>query len=53
MALMDETNHNAHVIHLNNEYEIKRELTNIQADKKAYNLLAEKMIFLHSNQHSV
>ncbi len=44
---IDEISHNAHVIHLNNEYEIKKELVNIRADKKAHDILAQKMIFLY------
>ena len=44
---LEQSNYNLHVIHLNNEYEIKKELTNIKADKKIYDLLIQKMTFLH------
>ncbi len=44
---IEEMNHNAHVIHLNNEYEIKKELLNIRADKRAHDILSQKMIFLY------
>jgi len=49
----EETNHNTHVIHLNNEYEIKKELSNIKADKRAYDILAQKMIFIHIKLENV
>ena len=44
---LEEQNYNLHFIQLNNEYEIKKELTTINADKKIYNLLIPKMTFLH------
>ena len=43
----EETNYNAHVIHLNNEYEIKKELSNIKSDRKAFEMLSQKMTYLH------
>lgn len=47
MPTFEQTNYNTHVIHLNNEFEIRRELNNIKADKKAYDILIQKMVFLH------
>lgn len=47
MPTYEQTNFNTHVLHLNNEYEIRRELNNIKADKKAYDILIQKMVFLH------
>jgi dihydropteroate synthase len=44
---VDQINYNAHVIKLDNEYEIKKELYNIKADKRAYDLLIQKMVFTH------
>lgn len=46
-VLLDQVNYNAHTIKLDNEYEIKRELGNIKCDKKAYDLLLQKMTFIH------
>ena len=42
-----EIDYNMRVVHLNNEYTVKKELLNIKADKKAHELLVQKMIFLH------
>ena len=47
MPTYEQANFNTHVIHLNNEYDIRRELNNIKADKKAYDILIQKMVFLH------
>lgn len=44
---VDQISYNAHIIKLENEYEIKKELSNIKTDKRAYDLLLQKMIFLH------
>jgi len=44
---IEQANYNIHVIHLNNEFEIRRELSNIKADKKAYDILIQKMVYLH------
>ena len=38
---VDQINYNAHVIKLDNEYEIKKELYNIKTDKRAYNFIRE------------
>ena len=43
----DQTNHNVHVLHLNNEFDIRRELYNIKTDKKVHDILIQKMIYLH------
>ncbi|HPO50562.1 MAG TPA: hypothetical protein PLO89_09580, partial [Spirochaetota bacterium] len=45
--LLDQLSYNVHTINLDNEYEIKKELANIKCDKKAYDLLLQKMVFLH------
>ena len=47
MSSFEQTNYNTHVLHLNNDFEIRRELNNIKADKKAYDILIQKMSFLH------
>ncbi len=47
MPTFEQANYNTHVIHLNNEFEIRKELNNIKADKKAYDILIQKMVFLH------
>ncbi len=47
MSILEETNHNIHVIHLNNEYDIRKELANIGADSKAYDMLTNKLTFLY------
>jgi dihydropteroate synthase len=44
---VDQINYNAHIIKLDNEYEIKKELTNLKTDVRAYELLIQKMIFVH------
>ena len=47
MSSIEQTSYNAHVIQLNNEHDIRKELSNIKADKKAYDILIQKMVFLH------
>ncbi|OHD18796.1 MAG: hypothetical protein A2086_03220 [Spirochaetes bacterium GWD1_27_9] len=44
---VEQLNYNAHIIKLDNEFEIKKELANVKTDKKAYDLILPKMIFLH------
>ncbi len=39
--------YNAHVLNLENIYDIKRELTNINADKRAFDMLIPNMNFIH------
>lgn len=39
--------YNAHVINLENVYDIKRELFNINADKRAFDMLIPNMNFIH------
>lgn len=47
MSSFEQSSYNTHVLHLNNEFEIRRELNNIKADKRAYDILIQKMSFLH------
>jgi dihydropteroate synthase len=35
---------NAHIIHLDNEQEIKRELTNLNTDDRAFNIITDRML---------
>ncbi len=44
---LDQTNFNVHVLQLNNEFDIRRELYNIKTDKKVHDILIQKMIYLH------
>jgi len=37
----------AHILRLDNEFEIRRELANIGVDKKAFDILTQKMSYLH------
>lgn len=46
MAL-DQTNYNVHILQLNNEFDIRRELSNIKTDKKVHDLLIQKMVYLY------
>lgn len=46
MAL-DQTNYNVHILQLNNEFDIRRELSNIKTDKKVHDILIQKMIYLY------
>ncbi len=39
--------YNTHIIKLENEYELKKELSNIKVDRKAFDILVPKMTFLH------
>lgn len=39
--------YNAHIIRLEDEYDLKRELINIEVDRKAFDILVPKMTFLH------
>lgn len=43
----EQINYNVHVIQLNNEFETRRELSNIKSDKSIEDLLVDKMTFLH------
>jgi len=52
-VLLDQLNYNTHTINLDNEYEIKRELGNIKCDKKAYDLLLQKMVFMHIKMEQI
>jgi len=44
---LDQSNFNVHVLQLNNEFDIRRELYNIKTDKKVHDILIQKMIYLH------
>ncbi|MCG8568596.1 MAG: dihydropteroate synthase [Spirochaetes bacterium] len=39
--------HNAHVLNLENEFDIRKELSNIDVDKRAHPLLVQNMHFMH------
>lgn len=47
MTANHQLNFNAHIINLENEYDIKKELANVNVDKRAYELLIENMHFIH------
>lgn len=47
MAIDLKTNFNARVLNLENQYDIKRELININADKRAFDGLVANMEFMH------
>lgn len=42
-----QNDYKAHILRLDNEFEIKRELANIKVDKKAFDILTQKMSYLH------
>ena len=51
--LLNQINYNTHTINLNNEYDIKRELSNIKCDKKAFDILLPKMVFIHIKMEQI
>lgn len=47
MSLEYQLNYNAHVINLSNKYEIKKQLSEVQVDKRAHELLLQNLEFMH------
>lgn len=47
MSVELKTDYNAHIVNLNNVYDIKKELININVDKRAYEILLPNMNFIH------
>ncbi len=44
---IDQINYNAHILKIENEYDVKRELFGIKTDSKAFDLIKQKMLFVH------